>query len=203
MGQTPAMSAAVEPFDAIVLAGGTSQRRGTDKTRLLVAGTTALDRVLDAVATARRRVVVGDERPVSQPVVWTREHPPGSGPAAGVAAALPHLRAPVAVLLAADLPYITAQTVRRLLAALPGREAVWLVDAEQRPQHLIAALTATALRQAVARRPSWADAAMHELLGPLDPAAVPARGDEAQDLDLPEPAVAAAKPPRHLSGRAR
>ena len=174
------------PYDAVVLAGGGSQRLGTDKTRLLVDGETSLDRVLRAVGGARRRVVVGAPRPVRTEVVWTREDPPGSGPAAGVVAALGLASAPRVVLLAADSPYVTASTVARLLAALPGQRAVSLVDDDGRRQHLITAAHTDALRAAAAARPTWTDAAMHELLAPLDAVPVAAEGRETLDLDTPQ-----------------
>ena len=182
------MSTSTRPaaYDAVVVAGGGSQRLGTDKTRVLVAGETSLDRVLRAVGGARQRVVVGTARPVRSPVVWTREDPPGGGPAAGVVAALDLVTAPVVVLLAADSPYVTAATVARLLAALPGHRAVTLTDGEGRRQHLITAACTDALRAAAAVRPTWTDAAMHELLAPLDATTVPAEGRETFDLDTPQ-----------------
>ena len=173
------------PFDAVVLAGGSSSRLGTDKTRVLVDGAPVLDRVLAAVSGARHRVVVGEARPVATSVVWTQEHPPGSGPAAGVVAGLRLVRAPHAVLLAADSPSVTPATVARLLTALAGRRAVTLVDRDGRRQHLITAAETAALRAAGASRQDWADAAMHELMAPLDASTLPAEGDEAVDIDTP------------------
>ena len=181
------------PFDAVVLAGGSSSRLGTDKTRVLIDGVAVLDRVLAAVSGARRRIVVGEARPVASPVQWTREQPPGSGPAAGVVAGLQLVRASRVVLLASDSPYVTTGTVARLLAGLDGRRAVTLVDRSGRRQHLIAAAETAALRAAAASRPHWADAAMHELMAPLDASTVPAEGDEAVDIDTPRQLATAAK----------
>jgi molybdopterin-guanine dinucleotide biosynthesis protein A len=72
--------------DAIVLAGGGSTRFGRDKLAAVVDGVTLLDRVLDAAAAAEQRIVVGSRRPAAGDVRWTREDPPGGGPAAGVVA---------------------------------------------------------------------------------------------------------------------
>jgi len=169
-----------------VLAGGGSQRLGTDKTRVLVDGQTSLDRVLTAVSGAQRRVVVGDARPVAFSVAWIREDPPGAGPAAAVVAALDLLGAPCVVLLAADSPYVSANTVARLLAVLPGQRAVTLVDHDGRRQHLITAAQTDALRAAAATRSTWIDAAMRELLLPLEAATLAAEGRETFDLDTPQ-----------------
>lgn len=104
-------------YDAVILAGGAARRlAGADKPGLLVGGVSLLDRVLGAVAGAGRIVVAGPTRPTRREVVWVREDPPGGGPVAGLAAALPRVRADVVVLLAADLPFVTAGLIERLVA---------------------------------------------------------------------------------------
>lgn len=176
------------PYDAIVLAGGGSSRLGTDKTQVRIDGRTVLQRVLDAVAGAELRIVVGAERPgLDASPVWMREEPPGSGPANGVACALARARSPYVVVLAGDLPYVDASTVGRLLAAVgPGSgDAAVLRDAGGRAQWLSAAARTAALREHVATR-EWAGAAMRDLWEPLAPVLVEARGDEAHDIDTPE-----------------
>ena len=55
-------------FDAVVLAGGGARRLGgVDKMALVVDGSTLLERVLQAVRDAGRRVVVGPRREVGCP----------------------------------------------------------------------------------------------------------------------------------------
>jgi len=108
----------VSEFDAIVLAGGAARRLdGADKPMQEVGGRPLLAHVLDAVAAAHTRVVVGPSRPGFDDVVWAREQPPGSGPVAAIAAALPLTSAPVVLVLAADLPHI-AGAITPLLNAL-------------------------------------------------------------------------------------
>ena len=69
-------------YDAIVLAGGTSRRlTEVDKADLDLSGATLLERAVESVASAERVSVVADPRPLSRTVVWTREQPPGTGPA--------------------------------------------------------------------------------------------------------------------------
>jgi molybdopterin-guanine dinucleotide biosynthesis protein A len=177
-------------YDAIVVAGGRSSRLGTgvDKTRLTVEGEALLDRVLTAVADAGQRIVVGEPRTVALPARWAREEPIGGGPAAGVVAGLELVSAPVAVLLAADLPRLDAATVRRLLGAIGAGgpyDGAILVDAGGRRQHLTCAVVTDALRRATRTRSGWHDAAMHELLAPLRLRPLAVRGRETDDIDTP------------------
>ncbi|MEU1038189.1 NTP transferase domain-containing protein [Streptomyces sp. NPDC005907] len=114
-------------FDAVVLAGGGARRLGgADKPGVRVGGRALLDRVLAACtgAGAGAVVVVADRRPTARPVVWAREDPPGAGPVAALDAGLRHTTAEYVVVLSADLPFLTAGTVRRLLAALRPATAV-------------------------------------------------------------------------------
>jgi molybdopterin-guanine dinucleotide biosynthesis protein A len=152
----------VTEYDAVVLAGGRAARLGgVDKPALLVGGVALLDRVLAAVPDARRRIVVGPDMtpdpadPMPEAVIRTREEPPGGGPVAAIAAGLVRVRAPVVVVLAADLPFLTAATVGSLLAALGGdtdtnadtaTDVAVLVDDADHDQRLVAAWRASALR---------------------------------------------------------
>ncbi|WP_051942649.1 molybdenum cofactor guanylyltransferase [Streptacidiphilus rugosus] len=142
-------------YDAVILAGGAARRLdGVDKPGLLVGGVTLLDRVLAACGDARVTVVVGPERPTVRPVRWTREEPPGGGPAAALAAGLGLVTAEVVLLLAADLPFLDPAAVHHLLDTLrnePNIEAATLVDVEGRDQLLTAAYRTAPLRAALAR----------------------------------------------------
>ncbi|CAM5387407.1 Molybdenum cofactor guanylyltransferase OS=Streptomyces alboniger OX=132473 GN=CP975_18035 PE=4 SV=1 [Streptomyces alboniger] len=112
-------------------------------------GRALLDRVLAACADARTTVVVADPRPTARPVTWARERPPGGGPVAALYAGLRHSTAQDVVVLSADLPFLTEETVRRLLTALAtsGAEGVLLTDTDGRDQPLVAAYRTSALRR--------------------------------------------------------
>lgn len=142
-----------DPFDAIVLAGGSGRRLGgVDKAAVTIAGLPMLDRVLAACSAARRVVVVGAERPTSREVSWAMEDPPGGGPLAGVGAGLAALDVQLGgsvVVLACDLPYITPAAVRRLRDVLPGHDAAIFADADGRPQPLAGAYATPALQAAL------------------------------------------------------
>src|SRR3954464_2534105 len=119
---------------------------GRDKTRLPVRDSTLLDAVLSAVPSAAHVVVVGEPRPAFRDVTWTREDPPHAGPAAAVAAGLPLVRSGVTVLLAADLPFLTAEYVATLAAGVDHATGVVPVDVDGVEQWLCSAWPTALLR---------------------------------------------------------
>lgn len=167
-------------YDAIVLAGGTARRLGgIDKPALEVNGMTLLDRALAAAAGAERVVVVGERRPTSYPVEWTFEEPAGGGPVAALAAGLACVESQRVLVLAADLPHISADIVGRLFAA--GDRDVVAVDDEGRRQPLLALYDVERLRAALGVM-GTRDRAMRDLLERLDPVGIPV-GSAATDCD--------------------
>ena len=136
---------------AVVLCGGSGRRFGGDKTRADLAGRPILDHVLDGLPEGWPVVCVGASRPSRRLVTWCREDPPGGGPVAGIAAALPHVRGQVVVLLGGDMPY-AAEPAPGLVSRLvedADLEAVLGQDGEGRLQPLLAAYRTAALRRAV------------------------------------------------------
>jgi molybdopterin-guanine dinucleotide biosynthesis protein A len=174
-------------FDAIVLAGGTARRLGgADKLALDIAGRPLLDHVLAAVSDADRIVLVGPRRPVPGPVVWCREHPPGGGPVAAVAAALPQVLAPTVLLLAGDLPNVGGAIPALLDALGAGRGAAdvaVLLDPSGRRNHLAAAWRTPSLRVALAAIGTPSGAAARSLYDAQHIVDVPDRGSWSQDCD--------------------
>ncbi len=185
------MTAPLSIGAAIVLSGGAGSRLGgVDKSALIVGGIPMLDRVAEAVE-GIPLVLVGPRRWLAWPAISTREYPPGGGPAAGVAAGVAALP-PVApdqlvVLLAADLPGITPDTVLRVCNSVveSGAEGAVLVDEGGNEQLLTSAWRASSLVAAVRSRPSWAGQPLREMLAPMSRVWVPAIADEAADVDTP------------------
>lgn len=175
---------------AVVLTGGTAVRMdGIDKASIEVGGVTLLERALAATMTAREVVVVGQEVPTSRPVTFTREDPPGGGPAAGILAGLDRFLAPpdLVCVLAVDMPRVNAGTVARLVWAVeadPDVDGAVLVDREGRRQTLAGVYRYGAL---AAARPEDREAehglAVRRLIGLLRLADVPVVGEEARDVD--------------------
>lgn len=166
-----------------MLTGGTAARMGgVAKADLVLDGVTFLERSLAAVAAADEVVVVGTPTTTSVPVVWAMEDPPGGGPAAGLLAGVAALSQPVdlLVVLAVDMPFVTAATVARLVdaAAAEGADGGVLVDGDARRQ-----LAAAYRRAALQRSGEAFGLSMHALVDGLRLASVPAVGDEARDVD--------------------
>lgn len=135
--------------DAVVLAGGRARRLGgRDKTALDVGGLPILDRVLLALPPCGQVVVVGPPRPTAVPVIWAREDPPGSGPVAGLAAGLAAVSGEHVLVVAGDMPFLSADVLTTLLEAVDADGAL-LVDGEGRDQYLCSAWRTEALRSAV------------------------------------------------------
>jgi molybdopterin-guanine dinucleotide biosynthesis protein A len=172
---------------AVILTGGTASRLGgLDKAGLELADRSLLDRALAAVAGADEVVVVGPPAPAPAGVRFTREEPPGGGPLAGIAAGVAtltpgHRRV---VVLAVDMPHVTADTVARLLTASQGVDGVdgvdgaWLTDGDGRRQ------LAGAVDPALVPAPDEARGAPARTLMTAGRVCdVPALLDEADDVD--------------------
>ncbi|WP_433591514.1 NTP transferase domain-containing protein [Nocardia sp. CA-145437] len=180
------------PVDAIVLAGGKASRMGgVDKPALVVGGQSMLDAALTAVAGCARTVVVGPHRPELPPeVLQAQEIPAGAGPVAAIAAGLGALAgcefpAGLIVVLAADMPFLTAAAVSELLshARESGSDAVFAADASGRPQYLVGVWRRAALDAALKSLDSLVNRPMKALV-PVDTAMVALPGVE--DCDTPE-----------------
>jgi molybdenum cofactor guanylyltransferase len=108
-----------------VLAGGKSSRMGTDKAFLHFSGQTLLDRALAVMGAVCDRVaIVGDRAKfatngssyaTTNPVV--ADIFPGCGPLAGIHAALLHSSSELNLMLAVDMPFVSADLLEFLFAA--------------------------------------------------------------------------------------
>ncbi|GIJ47273.1 molybdenum cofactor guanylyltransferase [Virgisporangium aliadipatigenens] len=181
------MAAVAHGYAAIVLAGGGGRRLGGPaKPTLEVAGVSMLARVLDAVADAAIRVVVGPaelEGLLPDGVVLTREEPPGGGPVAALWAGLsaldgepaqarPEAGGLVAV-LAADLPLLTRGAVGLLLRAVSApaaggeRDGAVFVDGDGRQQFLCGAWAVPALRTRLGHLAPHAGLSLRQAFAPM------------------------------------
>ena len=152
-------------YTAVVLAGGRAARLGGQaKPQLIVGDRPILAAVLDAVADAERRIVVGPPQPVPLDVLLTREHPAGGGPVAAIGAGLADAGTDVVLVLAGDLPFLTAELVGRLRERLTG-DGVLVVDDTGRDQYLLGAWRTTTLRGAVAA--AQGPTSLRKVLAPL------------------------------------
>jgi molybdopterin-guanine dinucleotide biosynthesis protein A len=156
-----------------------------------------LYRVLEAVAGASPRVVVGPARPDLPPdVLQVRERPPGGGPVAALAAGLAALNASAGPLdgvdagpldglgaglvavLAADLPFLTSADIDVLcgVAATGDHDGAVPVDADGRQQWLCGVWRTDALVGRLAELGPPAGQSMRTVVSGLRPRGVDLRG---------------------------
>ena len=173
------------PYAAIVLAGGRGSRLGgVDKAAVVLDDTPLLDHVLAALPDAEPVVVVAPEHATTRPVRFTLEEPPYGGPVAGIMAGLDALdesgASDLVLVVAVDMPWITRDTVARLLDAARGHDGAFL-RARDGYRQLCGVVRTERLR---AVRPADPDGhSVRRLLAPLDLAEVHPTAREADDVD--------------------
>lgn len=117
-----------EPSRAgFLLAGGMSTRMGTDKAFLIFDGQTLLDRALIVMQTVCNRVtIVGDPSKFANYNAGAviADIFPGCGPLAGIHSALVHSVAELNLMLAVDMPFVTAGLLSFLFAVAEKNAAV-------------------------------------------------------------------------------
>lgn len=181
-------------ISGVILAGGRGSRLGgADKARVRIGGTTLLSRALEAASDAgcASIVVAGPESDAETApgIVWLREDPPFTGPAAALVAALTgrEYEADWTLVLACDLvrPDLAVRQLLRDLPLLPNdTDGLCLADASGRPQWLTGIYRTRALRDAASALPdAGRNAAVRELMHDLAIAAVRAAPEAIADID--------------------
>lgn len=127
--------------EGFILAGGASSRMGADKAGLALGGETLVARVSRALAAVASRTSVVSSREghdvFNLPVV--HDIHAGAGALGGLHAALNACRAPWALVVSCDLPFVTPELFARLASfAVDARDAVAPVQRDGRPQPLCA-----------------------------------------------------------------
>lgn len=182
------------PYSAAVLAGGRSSRFGADKARALLAGRPLLAHAAASLpAPAELLLVAARPYPDLAALVGARQvRDAGGAPLAGVAAALAEARWPWLAVVACDLPHLTPDFWRLLLARTAGARAVAVRHEDGRWEPLAALYHRDALAVAEARL-ARGERSLQGLLGAVGARAVPAAealraaGPRAlSDVDRPE-----------------
>ena len=131
---------------AILLTGGRSRRMGRDKAGVMLAGRTLLERTAEVASSVADTVLVvaapGQMLPTlasDLDVRVVRDAGEGAGPLAGLLNGLAAVEAPLAVVLACDMPFVRPALLRLLLGALADAAAAVPVH-EGRPQPLCSAV---------------------------------------------------------------
>jgi molybdopterin-guanine dinucleotide biosynthesis protein A len=141
-------------WSAAILAGGQARRfEGRDKSALIVGGRSILERQLAELVTLTSDIlIIGGRLPAGAPatVRAVADRVPGCGPLGGLHTALSEARGDATIVIACDMPYVTAPFLGHLLALAGDADAV--VPRTERGYHpLCAAYTAACLAPAAAR----------------------------------------------------
>ena len=127
-------------WSAAILAGGKATRfGGRDKSALVIDGRTILERQLDVLSQ-----VADDVQVVREDLI------PGCGPLGGLHTALTRARHDLVLVLACDMPHVTAPFVSYLLSAADSADVV--VPRTERGYHPLCAVYRRTCLPAVARR---------------------------------------------------
>ena len=141
-------------WSAAILAGGTSRRfGGRDKSALVVGGRSILDRQLtELMALTADILIVGGSGPAPANLTArvVADRVPGLGPLGGLHTALSEASGDATIVIACDMPYVSAPFLGHLLALTRDADAV--VPYTDRGYHpLCAAYTRACLAPAAAR----------------------------------------------------
>jgi molybdopterin-guanine dinucleotide biosynthesis protein A len=161
----------LEDVTAAVLCGGRSKRFGADKALHVVGGRTLLDRVLESLAPARERLLVGKPYPL-EGVRFVPDLREGRGPLGGLETALEAAADGWLALAACDLPCLSVGYWRLLCTRARDGRAVVVRGPQGRLEPLAALYPTTALREARARLDGGL-LDMQGLLRALEPIEIP------------------------------
>ena len=161
------MPTRITQIEAFILAGGASSRMGTDKSQLLLGGQTFVERIAVTLQTVTDTIrLVGGSANSKFPTV--ADVYPQWGALGGLHAALTACRREWAIVVACDLPFVTAELFRSLASHRGDHDAphdaphdaIVPMQPDGRPQPLAAlyrvdpcARRATELIEAGRRRP--------------------------------------------------
>ena len=147
-------------IDAFILAGGASSRMGTDKSQLRLAQQTFTERIAETLLQVTDSVTIVGRELDESGLPGVADVYPKWGALGGIHAALNACRREWAIVVACDLPFVTAELFLFLAEMGLDHEAVVPIQADGRPQPLAALYRvdpclarATELIEAGRRRP--------------------------------------------------
>jgi molybdenum cofactor guanylyltransferase len=110
------MTASVADVTAFILAGGKSTRMGTDKAFVMLEGRTLLARMLELARSVCADVkIVGDSAKFAAFAPVVEDVFPGCGPLGGIHAALRSSQTELNLMLAVDMPFVSAPFLEFLI----------------------------------------------------------------------------------------
>jgi molybdopterin-guanine dinucleotide biosynthesis protein A len=119
----------ISQFQAFILAGGQSRRMGRDKSQLFLDDQTFTEKISDTLSQVTDSVTI---------VRADQDIYPNWGALGGLHAALAACQREWAIVVACDLPFVTAQLFDYLASLRDTSDAIVPVQADERPQPLCA-----------------------------------------------------------------
>jgi molybdopterin-guanine dinucleotide biosynthesis protein A len=128
----------MDSIEGFILAGGQSRRMGTDKSQLLFAGQTFVDRIAAELAavTTSVKLVGGNAHPTKLNLQTVPDVYPGWGALGGVQAAISACAGEWALVVGCDFPFVTRQLFTKLASLRADFDAVAPVQDDGIPQPL-------------------------------------------------------------------
>lgn len=146
--------------EAFILVGGASRRMGTDKSELLINRQTFAERISETLLQVTDEVTIVGRQSEQSALPSVADVFPQWGALGGLHAALTACKRDWAIVVACDLPFVTAKLFSSLAALRLDHEAVVPIQPDGRPQPLAALYRvapcrprATELIEAGRRRP--------------------------------------------------
>ena len=124
--------------EAFILAGGASSRMGTDKSQLLIERQTFTDRIAETLLKLTGSVSIVGRQTDSPSLPSVADVYPKWGALGGLHAALNACKREWAIVVACDLPFVTADLFSLLAEKRLGHDAVVPIQHDSRPQPLAA-----------------------------------------------------------------
>ena|SRR2546422_5971064 len=141
-------------YSAAILVGGRATRfGGRDKSALLVEGRPILERQIQELSQITSDILIVGVDPSARAVDSARhvaDHVPGCGPLGGLHAALIDALGEATIVIACDMPYVSASLLRHLLVLTNGVDAV--VPRTEHGYHPLCAAYTRACIKPIARR---------------------------------------------------
>jgi molybdopterin-guanine dinucleotide biosynthesis protein A len=135
---------------AFILAGGQSRRMGTDKSQLRIENETFVERIAANLREVAASVTLVNPHQEHSRFPSVTDQYPNWGALGGLHAALAAGKSEWAIVVACDLPFVTAELFNYLAALRSNHDAVVPVQADGRPQPLAALYRIDPCRQRAA-----------------------------------------------------
>jgi molybdopterin-guanine dinucleotide biosynthesis protein A len=126
----------ISQLQAFILAGGQSRRMGRDKSQLTLENKTFTDRIAETLLELTDSVTLVGSRETNSRYASAPDVYPSWGALGGLHAALAACRRDWAIIVACDLPFVTAELFHYLASLRDGHEAVVPLQPDGRPQPL-------------------------------------------------------------------